>query len=239
MQRANKFLYRHGLVVTIIFTVATVLASTGEASSAGFGKLEAEGNFLPHHYDNRTGQFAGAAKFDDSAEVSLQGEIGGIGKATVVQSAAWTWTTSDFGHSCAPVYSTPRGLKTIHRHAGVTTDGDGTAAANMLDCGVQDCGAQSDHTFTATVTITKANGSTINARILGGVNCEMGNMSSTGHGIYSSAHDDAVNRVTTVFEITGGTGQFAGASGDGVLVFTYDTFESHNLRDASIIVNLE
>jgi hypothetical protein len=239
MHRAVTFLYRLGLVVTMTFTVATVLASAGEAGSPAFGKLEAKGNFLPHHYDNRAGQFTGAAEFDDSAEVSLQGEIGGIGPATVVQSAAWTSTTSDVSHPCSLVYNTPKGLKTIHTHAGVTTDGHGTVPANILDCGVQDCGAQSDHTFTATVTITAVNGSTINARILGGANCTVGNISTAGHGIYSSAHDDVVNRVTTVFEITGGTGQFAGARGDGVLVFTYDTSESHNLHDASIIVNLE
>jgi hypothetical protein len=41
-----------------------------------------------------------------------------------------------------------------------------------------------------------------------------------------------------VFDIVSGTGAFAGATGDGVLVFTYDTFEPHGLLSASISLNL-
>jgi hypothetical protein len=236
-----------GLVpmVLTVFAVASILATAGAANGGtSFGKLKEpkKESFLPHHYDNRAGQFAGAADFDDSAEVVLEGEIGGvgIGKATVKQSAAWTWTVWDDKYPCALVYNTARTLKTIHKHAGVTTDGDGTAAGNILDCSVDDCGAQSDHTFDATLKITrKSGGAVINADIIGGSNCELEYIDSAGHGIYDSSHPDTVNRVTTVFKITGGTGKFDGASGDGVLIFTYDTFEPHNLRDASIVMNLE
>ncbi len=80
---------------------------------------------------------------------------------------------------------------------------------------------------------------TISGDVLGGTNCEVKLLPSGGHGIYSTGHNDTVNTVTTVFDITGGTGDFAGASGDGVLVFTYDTFEPHGLLSASISLNLE
>ena len=69
--------------------------------------------------------------------------------------------------------------------------------------------------------------------------CRVESLPSSGHGIYDTTHTDTVNTVTTVFDITGGSGVYVDASGDGVLVFTYDTLEPHNLRSASISLNLE
>ena len=58
-------------------------------------------------------------------------------------------------------------------------------------------------------------------------------------GVFTFTHDDTNNTVQTALEITGGTGKFAGATGTGVLVFRYDTFEPHNLLHAHIVLELD
>ncbi len=120
-----------------------------------------------------------------------------------------------------------------HKHAGCTVVGGGS------------------HTFTATVTITTEDGDTVTADVVGGSNTERPGPGSPGHvpdcdtiggtpvgPPYDSAHIETENTVTLVFVITGGTGELAGSTGDGVLVYTYNTREPHELVNAGILLNL-
>lgn len=243
-------------------------AAGGPRSKIGLGKLQApaSGIWLRDHYDNRSTAFSpfnqvtGGPAFDDSAEVELDGNIGGIGRATVEQSAAWTWTTFGAVSSCAQVYDSSRTLVRIHTHQGVSTENASGPLTLIPGSAVNDPGGTSEfpfsgagvganglnvgvHAFNAIVTITDENGDTITGDVLGGTNCEVAVFSSVGGhppaGVFNFTHNDTENTVTTVFDITAGTGAFAGASGDGVVVFTYDTFEPHGLLSASISINLE
>ena len=183
-------------VLLVGFAVATPPANAGgPKSKIGLARLQApaSGIWLPHHYDNRGGQFddfvgtppdtSNASAFNDSAEVEFDGNIGGIGRATVEQSAAWTWSTYNLGIGgglCAFAYDTSIDLVQIHTHAGVTTDpndglgggvdSDITGSLLLVTADVTNLGT---HTFGATVLITDAFGDTIDADVLGGTNCEV------------------------------------------------------------------
>lgn len=225
-------------------------------------------SWLVNHYDNRAGQVTGGPAFDDSAEVKFVGTIAGIGKVTVEQSAAWTWETyGDEGAGpCALAYdnTNTRTLVRIHTHQGVSTENvsgpltlipgsavnnpggttefpfaaDGKGAnfgVSGLDVGI--------HTFTGTFTVTQQDGDTITGIIKGGTNCEVASFLSVGGhppaGVFDFDHFDTNNTVQTALEITGGTGEFAGSTGTGVLVFSYDTFEPHGLLNAHIVLGLD
>ena len=127
------------LIVTAL-AVGTVVTIAGKANAGGpgnigFGTL-AEPNgpasWLVNHYDNRTPPFSsvtqvtGGPAFDDSAEVKFVGTVVGLGKVTVEQSAAWTFTTFAAAGAapCALVYDStnPRTLVQIHKHQGVSTE---------------------------------------------------------------------------------------------------------------------
>ncbi|MCH7923538.1 MAG: hypothetical protein IH975_10975 [Nitrospinae bacterium] len=229
-----------GLVVA--FGVVTTTQAIAKPKRK-FGRLKAPKDeiWLIHHYDNRTGDFSGAPVFEDSGETKFRGKIGGVGKATVEQSAAWTWTTyqQDGAGRCALVYdiTNPRTLERIHTHQGVTTDPNGNDISGDLPITPGDFGT---HEFTGTVKITKKSGATINGEILGGTNCEV-KIFPIDEPLHDAPpwdfdHSDTRNTVTTVFKITGGTKKFAGIKGDGVLVFTYDTDEPHTLLDAHITI---
>ena len=58
-------------------------------------------------------------------------------------------------------------------------------------------------------------------------------------GVFDFTHNDFDLTVQTALEITGGTGRFAGASGTGVLVYNFDTFDPHGLLDAHIVLDLD
>ncbi|MCH7768356.1 MAG: hypothetical protein IH828_05410 [Nitrospinae bacterium] len=248
-------------VLVVAFGVVTTTPASAKPKRK-FGRLKAPKNeiWLIHHYDNRTGDFSGAPVFEDSGETKFRGRIGGIGRATVEQSAAWTFNSYaldggvDPAGPCALAYTSynPRTLVRIHTHAGVSTenvtapltlipgdefpfaaDGKGdNFSSSGLDVGTR--------TFTGIIKITKKNGATINGIILGGYNCEVKVFTTVGGhppaGVFDFTHTDTHNTVTTVFKITGGTKKFAGASGDGVLSFTYDTDEPHTLLDAHITI---
>ncbi len=243
------------LIWVVVLVVAFCVVTTTPASAKKrrkFGRLKAPKNgiWLIHHYDNRAGQVTGGPDFDDSAETIFRGRIGGIGKVTVEQSAAWTWTTyqQDGAGRCALVYdiTNPRTLVQIHTHAGVTTDplgGLGTpddVITGLRPLSAPNLTALGTHIFTGTVKITKKNGATINGEILGGTNCEV-EIFDADKPLHDDPpwdfdHSDTRNTVTTVFKITGGTKRFSGLKGDGVLSFTYDTDEPHTLLDAHITI---
>ncbi len=250
--------------LAMAFTVG--LSSIGPANAApedkeGYGRLvEPNGpaSWLVDHYDNRAGDVTGGPDFDDGAEVEFVGTIAGIGKVTVEQSAAWTFNTylANGGTGptapCAVVYDTPRTLVKIHKHQGVSTTAP-PSVANLLTgsdfpftaAGVAADGTPSPgtHTFTATFTVTQKDGDTITGIVEGGTNCEVESDTTVGGhppaGVFNTTHVDTNNTVQTALEITGGTGEFAFVTGTGVLVFTYDTFEPHNLLHAHILLELD
>ena len=208
-------------------------------------------------------QVTGGPDFDDSGEVKFSGRLRGR-KVTVEQSAVWTWTTfaAGFGAGagpCAVAYDStnPRTLVQIHTHQGVSTENVSGPLTLIPGSAVNDPGGTPEfpfsavgigangldvgtHTFTGTIKIATKNRWTINGVILGGYNCEVKVFETVGGhppaGVFDFTHTDTHNTVTTVFKITGGTKRFAGVSGDGVLVFTYDTFEPHTLLDAHITI---
>ena len=181
-------------------------------------------------------------------EVSLEGEIEKVcDECTVVQSAAWTFTSFLTDSPCAIVYTVSKTLVTIHTHAGVTTDAGGTTAGDIVfpPLDATELAAvraiEPDHIFTADITITDEDGNFMTGAIEGGSNCEVESLPTTGHGIYTTAHNDTENTVCTAFEITGVTA--AGDFGEtivgdtGELCYTYDTLEPHNLLSAHIQIH--
>ncbi len=248
-----------GLVTAL--AVGTLMTSAGKANADvpgnnGFGQLfnpgPGPGSWLPDHYDNRNGQVIGGPAFDDSAEVIFVGKIGGIGKVTVEQSAAWTFTTLTAGAAlCGLVYDSARTLVRIHTHAGVSTE-DVTGPLTLIPgsafpfsaAGVGANGLNvGTHTFTGTFTVTRKDGATITGIVEGGSACVVALFSTVdGHpptGVFDFTHNDAIVTVQTALEITDGTGEFAGASGTGVLVFSHDIFEPHGLLNAHIVLELD
>ena len=245
--------------LAMAFTVG--LSSIGPANAAskkreGFGRLvEPDGaaSWLVDHYDNRGAEVTGGPDFDDSAEVKFVGNIVGLGKVTVEQSAAWTFNTyaasggSTLSPStgtttapCAVVYDTSRTLVRIHKHQGVSTEVVTAGPTLTLIPGAEfpfsaaGVGAAGlvvgTHTFTGTFTVTQDGDDTITGIVEGGTNCEVASFTTVGGhppaGVFDFNHTDTNNTVQTALEITGGTGEFAGATGIGTLSFTYDTFEA-------------
>lgn len=250
-------------------TAPAIAGGKSGGKKQGFGRLDVPialplDGWLIHHYDNRTGQVTDGPDFDDSAEVIFEGTIIGIGLATVEQSAAWTFNSYalDGGPPpplpnpaapCALAYTSdnPRTLVRIHTHAGVSTE-NVTAPLTVIpgaEFPFSAAGVGSDvldvdtNTFTGTVKITDGDSDEINGNIKGGTNCEV-KIFPFDEPLHTAPpweanHSDTINTVTTVFEIVSGTGKFDEASGDGVLVFTYDTDEPHTLLHAHIALNLE
>ena len=200
--------------------------------------------------------------FDDSAVVKFKGQIIGIGRVTVEQSAAWTFNTYQASGGtglntgpCAVVYDTSRTLVRIHKHQGVSTELVTAGPTLTLIPGDEfpfsavGLGAMGlnvgTHVFTATFTVTKTKGSgdTISGIVEGGTNCEVDVFETVGGhdpaGVFNFTHNDTNNTVQTALEITAGTGEFDGVTGTGVLVFSYDTFEPHGLIEAHIVLNLD
>ena len=250
------------LAAALLVGVATLPANA--QGNQGFGFLEepnGPASWLGDHYDNRSSDVTGGPAFDDSAEVKFVGTVVGLGKVTVEQSAAWTFTT--FGAAgagpCALVYdsSNPRTLVRIHKHQGVSTENVSGPLTLIPGSAVNDPGGPTEfpfsaagvgangldvgtHTFTGTFTVTKKNGKTITGIVEGGTNCEVASFTTVGGhppaGVFDFTHSDTNHTVQTVLEITGGT---AGETGTGVLVFSYDSFDPHGLLHAHIVLDLD
>ena len=272
MERLTKFRML-GLLFGLVtaFAVGTLITSAGRANADepgnnGFGQLvnpgPGLGSWLPDHYDNRSGQVMGGPAFDDSAEVIFVGEIAGIGKVTVEQSAAWTFTTfrADGAGPCGLVYDSARTLVRIHTHAGTSTENVSGPLTLIPGSSVNDPGGISafpfsaagvganglnvgTHTFTGTFTVTRKDGSTITGIVEGGSACVVAVFSTVGGhppaGVFDFTHIDSIVTVQTALEIMDGTGKFAGASGTGVLVYSHDIFEPHGLLNAHIVLELD
>ena len=191
------------LLAGFAFAISPAIAAP-PLSNEGFGRLlEPNGpaSWLVDHYDNRGADVTGGPDFDDSANVKFKGTIAGIGKVTVEQSAAWTFTTFDApgGGSapdagpCAVVYDTSRTLVRIHKHQGVSTElvTAGPTLTRIPGSAVNNPGGTTEfpfsatgtganglfvdtETFTATFTVTKkGSGETITGIVEGGTNCEV------------------------------------------------------------------
>ncbi len=275
MERLTK-LSMLGLLFGLVtaFAVGTLMTSAGKANAdvpgtKGFGQLfnpgPGPGSWLPDHYDNNNVQVTGGPAFDDSAEVIFVGQIAGIGKVTVEQSAAWTFTTLTAGAAlCGLVYDSARTLVRIHTHAGVSTENVSGPLTRIPGSAVNDPGGTTEfpfaadgkganfvttgldvgtHTFTGTFTVTRKDGATITGIVEGGSACVVALFSTAGGhppaGVFDFTHDDAIVTVQTALEIMDGTGEFADASGTGVLVFSHDIFEPHGLLNAHIVLELD
>ena len=224
------------------------------------------GSWISNHYSNVTGQVVDGPVNDDSAEVIFVGTIAGIGKVTVEQSAAFTFATlgAEGAALCGPVYDSERTLVRIHTHVDVSTQ-DVTAPLTLIPGSVvNDPGGTTEfpftadgkganfpttgldvgtHTLTGTFTVTREDGATITGIVEGGSICVVEVFETEGGhspaGVYDFTHNDLDLTVQTALKITGGTGGFAGASGTGVLVFSFDTFDPHGLLNAHIVLDLD
>jgi hypothetical protein len=247
------------LAIAIITLSYANLSSAQTPGGRGFGKLfnpgPGPGSWLVNHYDNLSGQVTGGPAFDEGDEVIFVGTIAGIGKVTVEQSAAFTFATAgaEGAALCGLVYDSnnPRTLVRIHTHEGVTTenvsgpstlvpDGEFPFSAAGAGSGSLNVGA---HTFIGTFTVTQEDGATITGIVEGGSICIVETFfTEFGHppaGVFDFPHDDFDVTVQTALEIMDGTGEFAGASGTGVLVYSFDTFDPHGLLDAHIVLDLD
>ena len=245
------------LAIAVITLSYANLSSAETPGNIGFGRLfnpgPGPGSWISNHYSNLAGQVDGGPVNDDSAEVIFVGTIAGIGKVTVEQSAMWTFATlgAEGAALCGLVYDLAKPLVRIHTHVGVTTQ-DVTAPLTLIPGGEfpfsatgvgfdgLDVGA---HMITATFTVTREDGATITGIVEGGSICVVDVFETVGGhspaGLYDFTHNDLDLTVQTALEITGGTGGFAGASGTGVLVFSFDTFDPHGLLDAHIVLDLD
>ncbi len=233
-----------GAVAWVVAVLVVLTIGRGQPTTAGppgepsrYADLEGDASWLVAHYDDRAGVF------NDGADVHLSGKLPAhkfsglptIGEFTVDASAAWDWTVYASGHPSALIYNTPVTMAQDHQHANCRIVGSGT------------------HTFTATMTIDTERGD-INADILGGANNERLVFPSSGHvpictdipdgtvigdspPAYDGTHNETENEVLINFVITGGTEDFDGIEGRGVLQFVYNTMEPHDLLEASIILN--
>jgi len=151
--------------------------------------------------------FAGAPFFGDGDNagviVSSEGNIEGIGKATVDVSSSWDWDLYDGTvHPCA--------LMNITSHT--------FSAGNLPGPG--------PFTTLATVTITAENGDQIDGMVRGGSVCEIA---------VFSGPTCTINEGVTTFEILGGTGKFASATGSGILRSVFDFCSGTFLLDEIIL----
>ena len=254
------------LAIAVITLSYAQLLSAETPGGRGFGRLfnpgPGPGSWITNHYSNLTGQVINGPVNDDSAEVIFVGTIAGIGKVTVEQSAAFTFATfgAEGAALCGLVYNSPRTLVRIHTHAGVSTQ-DVTAPLTLIPGSfVNDPGGTTEfpfsaagvgfdgldvgaHMITATFTVTREDDATITGIVEGGSICVVDVFETVGGhspaGLYDFTHNDFDLTVQTALEITGGTGRFAGASGTGVLVFSFDTFDPHGLLDAHIVLDLD
>ena len=247
------------LAIAIITLSYANLSSAETSGGRGFGQLfnpgPGPGSWLVNHYDNLSGQVDFGPAFDEGDEVIFVGTIAGIGKVTVEQSAAVTFTTvgAEGAALCGLVYDSnnPRTLVRIHTHAGVTTE-NVSGPSTLVPDGefpFSAAGAGSDslnvgaHTFIGTFTVTQKDGATITGIVEGGSICIVEAFTTEfGHppmGVFDFTHEDFDLTVQTALEITGGTGGFAGASGTGVLVYSFDTFDPHGLLHAHIVLDLD
>ncbi len=253
------------LAIAVITLSYANLSSAETPGNIGFGRLfnpgPGPGSWITNHYDNRNDQVSGGPAFDDSAEVIFVGTIAGIGKVTVEQSAAWTFTTLTAGAAlCGLVYDSARTLVRIHTHAGVSTENVSGPLTLIPGSSVNDPGGTSEfpfstvgvganglnvgtHTFTGTFTVTRKDDATITGVVEGGSACIVALFSTVGGhppaGVFDFTHNDAIVTVQTALEIMDGTGQFADATGTGVLVFSHDIFEPHGLLNAHIVLELD
>jgi hypothetical protein len=121
-------------------------------------------------------------------ELQATGELGALGAVTVVVSAAWDWATSSVVHPCALVEVAPRTFP-----IDIATSFDPTP-----------------WTATASVTVTTASGSVV-GQVTGGSVCEVEEL---GDDSDPETHGFLLEGIVS-FELTGGSGDLAGASGTG------------------------
>ena len=156
-----------------------------------------------------------------------EGNIMGVGKATVLVKASWNWSFYNVDHPSALINNTPKDFYYC-RVGKICAVGDSLAATADLTQGVVPGLLTNDYangkirrghlngfTADATVTITTPAGDVINAAILSGSVTEV-QVPGTGGG-------GSINEWFIGFKITGGTGKFASASGSGFIQMVFDS----------------
>ena len=184
----------HKLTIAGNTMIALLLLLATTSSFADHSKEGQRGLLGNEMVFNAASHFLAFGGDDRNAGViaSSEGNIEGIGQATVDVSSSWDWGLFNSDHPCA--------LNNITSHTFLVTNAPGPGPFTTL----------------ATVTITAKNGDQINGFVRGGSVCEI---------IGTIPAVCTVNEGVTTFDILGGTGKFASASGSGILrsVFSFCT----------------
>ncbi len=189
-----------GLAILMAGAVSMTPFANGKAKKASRGLL---GNEAATH---ATSHFAEPDLRNAGAIGTSTGRIEGLGKVTVETSASWDW-----GLYTGIETGTPNVDEVEVHPCALMNTTPHTFLANLVPGGPAPWDAD------ATVTITTRHGDEIFGHIVGGSVCELEVLPGP----------TTVNEGITSFEIIGGTGKFANASGSGLLrnVFNFATGE--------------
>ena len=189
-----------GLMTSAIIGTAVVMAGHGDEAAVGLLGNEVTTEGSKGHLISAGGDGRNAGLV-----ASATGEIDGLDEGTVEVSTSWDWGPPGQYRNPSTGEATVDSVELeVHPCALVnTTDHTFTDAQSLTG----------PFTTTATVTITDENGDEIFGKIVGGTNCELYDASN----VYTG-----VNEGLTSFEITGGTGEFASASGTGLIRLLFD-----------------
>ncbi|MDA2921098.1 hypothetical protein MYX76_16675 [Desulfobacterota bacterium AH_259_B03_O07] len=192
----------------VILALVAVLMYVGSgmvlAGQGGMATSDLLGSEVTIHGSRGHLITSGGDGFNAGFVGSATGEIEGVGDVTVFVSTSWDWGDDSQVYRATETTCCPE--LEVHRCALINHTGHKFTDAQSFT---------GEFTTTATVTITDENGDEIFGKIVGGTNCELYDASNAYTG---------VNEGLTSFEITGGTGEFASASGTGLIRSLFDNF---------------
>jgi len=193
-----------------VFFVLVALLAFGAVSVLANGQEEATTGILGDEVvTHAASHFVSADGDTAGAEITASGEVDDLGEVSVTASASWDWDLFSAAHPCALLNKVP----VILDHDFVP--GPGPAAIPW--------------TADATVTITTEEGDKIFGAIVGGSVCELE--------VFGFAL--TINEGLTSFDITGGTGEFADASGSGLTRTVVDSRPDGGFIISEIFLHLE
>jgi len=223
------------LITAILFGAIFVLAGTNSALAGGKSKPGELKSSVLLAYASTSGAGGNSGRIWEGT-----GKIPGIGKATVLVKASWNWSFYNGDHPSALVNNMPKdfyGCRTskicatgvdLSLTADTTQGVVGASPLNDLYTnGKIRRGHVNGFSADATVTITAKNGDVVTAAILSGSVTEI-QVPGTGGG-------GSINEWFIGFEITGGTGKFASATGTGFIHMVFDSGSAYtDLYDAGL-----